>query len=135
MLGRTMTVSVLACLVSICVVGGARAEDPERAQDRAQDQEQLQKQQQEPIYGSHLMTEQERAAHRAQMRAAKTDEDRARIRKEHHERMELRAKERGLTIPDEPPARGGGKGPGGMGPGGGGMGPGGGGKGAGGGGR
>lgn len=57
------------------------------------------------IYGSHLMTEQERAEHRAKMRAAATEEERERIRREHHELMEERAKERGLTLPDEPPAR------------------------------
>lgn len=76
------------------------------------------------IYGSHMMTQQERIEYRARMRAANTDEERVRIRAEHHERMKERARERGLKIPDEPPPRGMG---GGMGPGmGGGMGPGGG---------
>jgi len=83
--------------------------------------------QQEQIFGSQLMTQEERVAYRARMRAAKTQEERERIRAEHHEQMKVRAKERGVTLPDEPPARGGGMGPGGsMGPGGGGMGPGGG---------
>jgi len=58
------------------------------------------------------------------MRAAKTAEEREKIRAEHHERMKVRAKERGVKLPDEPPARGGMMGPGGgMGPGSG-MGPG-----------
>jgi hypothetical protein len=83
--------------------------------------------QQEEIYGSQLMTQQERNDHRAKMNAAKTAEEREQIRKAHHERMKERAKTRGVTLPDEPPATGGGMGPGrGMGPGGGGMGPGGG---------
>jgi hypothetical protein len=69
-----------------------------------------------------LMTEQERIEHRNKMRAAKTPEERERVRAEHHEQMKARAKERGITLPDQPPA---GRGPG-MGPGGGGMGPGGG---------
>ncbi len=73
------------------------------------------------IYGSQLMTQQERNAYRTQMRAAKTAEEREQLRKEHHERMQERAKAQGVTLPDEPPARGAG-----MGPGGGGMGPGGG---------
>jgi hypothetical protein len=78
--------------------------------------------QQEVIYGSHMMTQQERVEYRARMRAANTEEERLRIRAEHHERMKERARERGVTIPDEPPPRGMG---GGMGPGmGGGMGPG-----------
>jgi len=123
-------VSVLACLVSIGVSAAALAEN--QAQEQARDPAQEQLRGQPQTYGSHLMTEQERAEHRARMRAATTAEERERIRKEHHERMELRAKERGVKIPDEPPPQGGGKGPGGMdpgsgmGPGGGGMGPGGG---------
>ncbi len=84
-----------------------------------------QKKEQEQIYGRQLMTQQERAEQRAKMRAAKTVEEREQIRKEHHDRMQERAKERGVTLPNEPPARGGRMGPGGgMGPGSG-MGPGG----------
>ncbi len=78
-----------------------------------------------PIYGSQLMTPQERIEHRNKMRAAQTLEERERIRAEHHTQMQARAKERGLTLPDEPPMPGGrmmgpgsGMGPGGMGPGG-----------------
>jgi uncharacterized protein HemX len=83
---------------------------------------------QETIYGSQIMTQQERTEYRSRMRAANTAEEREQIRKEHHERMKERAKTQGVTLPDEPPAGGGGRGPGGggMGPGGGGMGPGGG---------
>lgn len=82
---------------------------------------------QEQIYGSQLMTPQERREHRAKMRSAKTAEEREKVRLEHHEAMQVRAKEKGVTLPEVPPARGGGMGPGsgGMGPGGGGMGPGG----------
>lgn len=76
---------------------------------------------QETIYGSQIMTQQERTEYRSRMRAANTAEEREQIRQEHHERMKERAKAQGVTLPDEPPARGGG-----MGPGGGGMGPGGG---------
>jgi hypothetical protein len=67
----------------------------------------------EQVYGSQLMTQQERAEQRTKMRAAKTAEEREQIRKEHHERMNERAKERGVTLPDEPPARGSGMGAGG----------------------
>jgi hypothetical protein len=109
--------------------GFALAADQEPAQQTVQLQEQAQ------IYGSELMTKEERAEYRAKLRAAKTKEEREQIRKEHHERMKERAKAQGVTLPDEPPAIGGGMGPcgrgmgpgrGGMGPGGGGMGPGGG---------
>ena len=70
-----------------------------------------------PIYGSQIMTNQERIEHRTKLRAAKTAQEREQIRLEHHEQMKLRAKERGLALPDEAPAPGGGMG--GMGPGGG----------------
>lgn len=82
-----------------------------------------------PVYGAQLMTPQERVEHQARMRAAKTLEEREQVRAEHHAAMVTRAKERGITLPDEPPMRagpmmGGGMGPG-MGPGmGSGMGPG-----------
>lgn len=59
------------------------------------------------------MTPQERADQRAKMGAAKTAEEREQIRKEHHKLMQERAKARGMTLPDEPPAMGGGMGPGG----------------------
>jgi hypothetical protein len=72
----------------------------------------------EPIYGSQLMTNQERIEHRNKLRAAKTVEEREQVRLEHHEQMKLRARERGAVLPDEPPAQGGGMGRS-MGPGGG----------------
>lgn len=66
------------------------------------------------VYGRQLMTPEELAAHRARMRAATSTEERARIREEHHARMLERARERGVTLPDEPPAHGmgAGRGPG-----------------------
>lgn len=83
-----------------------------------------------PIYGSQMMTNQERVEHRNKLRAAKTAEEREQVRLEHHEQMKLRAKERGVELPDSLPAQGAGMGGrmgqgGGMGPGGGmgGMGP------------
>lgn len=60
----------------------------------------------EPIYGSQLMTNQERMEHRTKMKAAKTTQEREQVRLEHHEQMQLRAKERGMTLPATPPAQG-----------------------------
>jgi hypothetical protein len=94
------------------------------AQDRDQTQSR-QTIQDRDIYGYQLMTPQERVEFRAKMRAAQTAEERERIRAEHHARMQERAKERGIALPDQPPARGGAGMGGGMGPGSG-MGPGGG---------
>lgn len=116
MVYRILKITVLTSALVVCS-GFALAAD----KTGTQQQTQTQMQQEEQIYGSQLMTQQERDEYRAQMRATKTAEERDRIRNEHHERMMERAKERGVSIPDEPPAMGGG-----MGPGGGGMGPGGG---------
>ena len=98
-----------------------RLHDRDLTRDRTRDQ--IQDRTSDRIYGSQLMTREERNQYRKQIRAAKTSEERERIRAEHHERMKVRAKERGVTLPDEPPASGmgagGGMGPGGMGSGGG----------------
>lgn len=81
----------------------------------------------EAIYGSQMMTEQERNEHRNRLREATSAEEKEQIRNEHHEQMKQRATERGVSLPDEPPARGSGMGRNGSGtPKGGGMGPGGG---------
>ncbi len=111
----------MVALVASGITLPTLAADQTRDQDRLRTQDQLRDQ---DIYGSQLMTMQERNEHRAKMRAAKTEQERERIRADHHEQMKVRAKERGVTLPDQPPA---GRGPG-MGPGGGGMGPGGGGR-------
>ena len=58
------------------------------------------------VYGSQLMTEQERNEHRQRMQNAKNDQEREKLRKEHHERMKVRAKEQGVELPDKPPMRG-----------------------------
>jgi len=91
--------------------GYAMAADPQPAQEMAGTQTQ------EQVYGSQLMTIDERNEYQAKMRAAKTAEERELLRTQHHQSMQERAKARGVTLPDEPPARGGGMG---MGPGGGG---------------
>lgn len=62
------------------------------------------------IYGSQLMTKQERIEHRNKLREAKTPQERDQIRLDHHEQMQLRAKKQGISLPDTPPNRGGGQG-------------------------
>ena len=59
------------------------------------------------IFGSQLMSAQERIEHRERLLNAKTNEEREQIRKEHHARMEVRAKEQGMKLPDKPPSNGG----------------------------
>ena len=81
-----------------------RAMDQQRMQtrERTQDREQAQTQTQaskgagEGIYGGNLMTVQERNQYRAELGALKTDEERLEYKARHRERMELRAKERGI---------------------------------------
>jgi hypothetical protein len=70
------------------------------------------------VYGYQLMTPDERTEYRNKMRTLKTWQEREQFRKEHHEQMKVRAKEKGITLPDTPPMRGHRRGMGkGMGPG------------------
>lgn len=55
------------------------------------------------MYGSQLMTKQERMEFRGKMRAAKSMEERQAIRKAHHEEMKMRAEEKGITLPEPMP--------------------------------
>ena len=58
------------------------------------------------VYGRELMTEQEMTEHRARMRSFQTEQEREAYRLEHHKLMQERARERGVTLPDEPLPRG-----------------------------
>jgi hypothetical protein len=70
------------------------------------------------IYGRQLMTNDEMAEYHAKMQSLKTPEEREEYQLEHHQQMQTRAHEKGLTLPDESPAMGKGMGQGtGMGPG------------------
>lgn len=59
------------------------------------------------VYGWQLMTPAERDQFHLRMRNANTWEERERIRSEHHNEMQVRAREQGVTLPTVPPARGG----------------------------
>jgi hypothetical protein len=56
------------------------------------------------VYGSELMTLEERNAYTETMRSAKTPEERLKLRDDHRAEMQKRAKVRGVTLP-EPGAR------------------------------
>ena len=60
----------------------------------------------EQVYGRQLMTEQERNEHRMKMQSMETEEARERYRMEHHKKMQQRAKQQGVTLPDMPQQRG-----------------------------
>lgn len=91
MSAKFLTTSIALAVLSI---GSAMAQDPSA------------------IYGSQLMTQQERVEYRNQMRSTRTQEERNTLRLEHHKKMQERAKEKGVTLPDTPPANGAGMGPG-----------------------
>lgn len=93
---------LLSALVSALLLTSGLAMAMEQVQADAQDH----------VYGSEIMTQQERNEFRTKMQSAKTAQEREKIRSEHHEDMKERAKERGVKLPDEPPVRGGGMGAG-----------------------
>ena len=62
-------------------------------------------QDQERAYGWNLMTPEEREEHRNKMRSLKTEQEREQFRIEHHKKMQERAKEKGVTLPDQPRSR------------------------------
>ena len=113
---RTMILTLLFGLLASSL--SVHAQDtPVQTQQKAK--ERVQEQKQEQIYGSQLMTQEERNTFREKMRAAKTQEEREKIRLEHHKEMQERAKAKGVTLPDEPMQRcgaGPGHGPGAGGP-------------------
>ena len=67
------------------------------------EQTQQRVQKREIIPGSELMTSQEREQYRQRMAAAKSDEERDRLRAEHYKAMDERARLRGLRLADPPP--------------------------------
>jgi hypothetical protein len=110
--------STFALSLSIFVAVAASAQIADQARDQTRTAQQTQTQDQERVYGSELMTPQERSEYHNRMRVLKTEQEREAFRLEHHKLMQERAKAQGKTLPDMPPA---GMGPGKMGPG---MGPG-----------
>ena len=91
-----------AMAMSIALGGSARAQ----TRTQTESQTQTQTQTQERIYGSQLMTPRERLEYRNRMRDATSQAERERIRAEHHQEMQERARQRGVALPDMPPAVG-----------------------------
>lgn len=94
---RFFIISVLMVVLSL-LSGFAMAAEQEQSQVMEQEQEQM--------FGSQLMTPEERIEHRDKMRSLKTQEEREAFRLEHHKKMLERAKEKGVTLPEISPARG-----------------------------
>jgi hypothetical protein len=109
------TPSTLSSLLALLLAASSTAwaqDTASPAKEQVQQQKTKTVRQRDQIYGSQLMTRQERIAHRAKLRAAKTEQEREQIREEHHKQMQERAKERGVTLPDMPSPRAKGAGPG-----------------------
>ena len=89
---RYMKLSAMAVL-ALAVAGGAL---PALAQDRDRDRDQTREQDrdrdQELVYGSQLMTQQERLQYQNRVRSLKTEQEREAYRLEHHRLMQQRAR-------------------------------------------
>lgn len=112
---RTLAVSALAStlfIVSATVLAADKDQVKDKTQDKTQDQTQLRDQ--DRIYGSQLMTQEERLEYRNKMRNLKTQQEREAFQLEHHKQLQERAKEKGVTLPEQPMRPGAGR-PGGMG--------------------
>ncbi|SHF76308.1 hypothetical protein SAMN02745753_02584 [Marinomonas polaris DSM 16579] len=68
-------------------------------QDKTQDKDQIQREDMEMVYGSQLMTQQERLQYHQQYFALKTEQEREKFRDLHHDQMLIRAREQGVTLP------------------------------------
>lgn len=108
MMKRKVNLTGLALFAAVAL-SAAVATTSAMAQDKTQDRTQLRIQDQ--IYGSQLMTDAERNEYQARMRNMKTEQEREAYRLEHHKQMQERARVKGVSLPDEPPARGAGPGP------------------------
>lgn len=69
-------------------------------------------QDEEQVFGRQLMTQEELQEHRRTMQSFDMPEARQTYREEHHQRMLERARERGVTLPEEPGMQGKGMKPG-----------------------
>jgi hypothetical protein len=105
------SMSLFAAATLVAVMGSTGVMAQSEAQGQIQDRSQLSEQ--DPIYGSQLMTPAERNTHRAMLRTMKTEQEREAYRLDHHKQMQERAKTQGITLPAEPPIAGAGAGAGG----------------------
>lgn len=94
-----LTLMTLSALASAQTV--TEADSPPQGRDRTEQQVRNGSASQArngDIYGYQLMTERERTDFRERLRAAGTEQEREQIRSAHHAQMQVRAKERGVTL-------------------------------------
>jgi hypothetical protein len=95
MFKQAMLLAAITGMMALASVS-VSAVEPTQAQTARQTQEQ--------VYGSQLMTKQERIEYRAKMRSLKTQDERDAFRLEHHTLMQERATAKGVTLPNTPAA-------------------------------
>jgi hypothetical protein len=104
---RYIYTAVLAALLPAAALTYAEEAVQNREQQTVESQVRAQSR---AAYGWQLMTPEERATHRAQMRSQTSVEAREQLRLEHHRLMQERAQAQGYTLPAQPVAGGGGAG-------------------------
>lgn len=77
--------TALAAALMLALATGAGAREPVR----------------EVLYGAELMTSEEREAFRRELQGAKTPDAEIQVRTRHRERIQRRAKERGVTLDEK----------------------------------
>lgn len=95
-----LLLSSLSAAVFVALAGPAQAVDT--SVDTSLDTNTQVKTGDQDVYGYELMTPEERAEFHSKMQSAKTSEERERLRIEHNAAMQARAKQRGITLPDDP---------------------------------
>ena len=99
-----------ANILAVMLLAGGLLATGHSALAQPGDRDQEQQRQRDQIYGSQLMTEQERNEYRDKMRSMHTEQDRAALREQHHEEMRKRAQSMGMELPEQVPDAAGKKG-------------------------
>lgn len=68
--------------------------------DKIRHHKNIKKHKQKRAYGCELMSKEEKRQHRKHLKSLKTEEERKQYRLEHHKKMQARAKEQGVNLPD-----------------------------------
>jgi hypothetical protein len=95
MLKRILTISMA---MNTLLLPNAWAIDQMWATDQSDTRQEAREQ--ETIYGSQLMTDQERTEYREKIRTAASEDEREVIRRQHHQLMQERARTQGITLPE-----------------------------------
>jgi uncharacterized protein HemX len=97
-----LAILLLGIGVTVFAADKEQVQAQDQIQRQAQTQDQDRTRDRDQIYGSQLMTSQERSEHRANMRNMKTKQEREAYRLEHHKKMQERAREQNMNLPDAP---------------------------------